>query len=172
MGLGAVTAVANQLPVTTSLAVTSMATAALLTMFALYWTALRSTDWVLRSSVRVAGRLWPSRFGGLARSQQVLPFRGSAGIARFRVKEHFTLDAGASPMLVVSGDILDGVVRGGMRACAVVDAREVSARIHSVEYVDQIATRAQNVGLLLSLSEQELRMWKSAAIDGTVLRIV
>ena len=178
LGIGVVTAVvettANQMALGTAAAMMVSGVVRRLAALVVYWWSLQSTDWLLRTIVSGAGKLWPSRFVSLVRAQEESSgLLAPARRARFRVKEHFMLNAGAGPMLVVSGDILDGVVRGGMRACAIVERREVSARIHSVEYVDHsISNRISNVGLLLPVNELDLRLWKAAAHEGAELRRV
>jgi hypothetical protein len=171
-GGGLLYAVVSSEAVSTSLAMGAAAGGALLVPLGVYWWALQSADWVLRTGGRMLGRIWPSRFRGLAAAPG--DHVGSISrLARFKVREQFTLDVVGSPMLVISGDILEGVVRSGMRACAIVEDREISARIHSVEYVgSSISDRVSNVGLLLPVSELDLRIWQSAARNGAELRIV
>jgi hypothetical protein len=163
--------VANQ-PVSASLAIAAAAGGALLVPLGVYWWALQSADWVLRKGGRVLARIWPSRFRGLATTEPPIQVRSVRRLARFRVKEQFLVDVGSGPMLVVSGDVLEGDVRSGMRACANVDRREVSARIHSVEYVGHSISEASNVGLLLPVSELDLNLWQSAARSGAELKII
>ena len=176
LGIGVVATVvdtANQLALSTAATQMLAATMRRLAALVVYWWSLQSTDWLLRTIVSGAGKLWPSRFGALVRAQEESSgLLAPASRARFRVKDHFMLNVGAGPMLVVSGDILDGVVRGGMRACAIVERREVSARIHSVEFVDHsISNQVSNVGLLLPVNELDLRLWKAAAHEGAELKI-
>lgn len=177
LGIGMVTAIfntiANHVAVSVALALMLTATVRMLASLFVYWWSLQSIDWLLRSAVRVAGRLWPSRFAALARAQEE-----SSGLlmprsrGRFRIKEHFTFAGGAAPVLVITGDVLEGVVHDGMHACATVGARQLSARIQSVQHADSIGDRPFKVGLLLPLNEQELGTWRAAAVEGAVLRIV
>jgi hypothetical protein len=164
---------ANHVALSSALPLMLSATVRMLTSLLVYWWSLQSIDWLLRTTVRAAGRLWPSRFAALARAQEepsglLMP----RSRARFRIKEHFTFADGAAPVLVITGDVLDGVVRNGMHACATVGARHLSARIQSVQHADSIGDRPFKVGLLLPLDEQELGTWRAAAVEGAVLRIV
>ena len=175
-GIGIVTAIvnsANDVTLNTALALMLTATVGRMAALFVYWWALQSTDWLLRSTVRVGGKVWPSRFAALARAQEepsgLLVPRSRA---RFRIKEHFTFEDGATPVLVITGDVLDGVVRDGMHACATIGAKQVSARIRSVQHADSMGDRPFKVGLLLPLNEQELGTWRAAAVEGAVLRIV
>jgi len=161
----------NQAPLTSSLTLALAVTARRLVALVVYWWALQSTDWLLRSTVRVAGRLWPSRFAAAARAQESPALGVPRSLARFRIQEHFTFDGGPTPVLVITGDVLDGVVRDGMHACATVGSKQFSARIQSVQHTDSIGDRPFKVGLLLPLNEQDLRTWRAAAVEGSVLRI-
>jgi hypothetical protein len=175
LGIGIVTTIfnaANDVTLSTALTLLLTTTVSRVAVLFVYWWALQSTDWLLRSTVRVAGKLWPARFAALARAQEE-----SSGLllprsrARFRINEHFTFEDGATPVLVITGDVLDGVVRDGMHACATVGAKQVSARIQSVQHADSIGDRPFKVGLLLPLNEQELGTWRAAAVEGAVIRI-
>lgn len=146
-------------------------TAWLLGGVVVYWWVLQSTDWLLRAGVRAAGWLLPSRFGALARAQESAALLTPRSRARFRVKEDFTFEDGATSVLVLSGDVIEGEVRSGMRACTTVDGREVSARIQSVESSGLIGDRPSQVGLLLPLNEAEMRVWQAAARQGSEVRI-
>jgi hypothetical protein len=146
-------------------------TAVLLAPLSVYWGALQSTDWLLHTGARWLGVIWPSRFGALARPAEP-PARTWRGAARFRVKEHFTYAEGLSTMVVLSGEIVDGSVRHGMRACAAAGSRTLTATIHSVEPADASGSGAPFVGLLLSVNESDLGTWKATAHAGTIIAIV
>jgi hypothetical protein len=87
------------------------------------------------------------------------------------VKEHFTFEDGTSSVLVLSGSIIEGDVRSGMRACTTINARELSARIQSVESSGVIGDQPSLVGLLLPLNAAEMHVWQAAARAGSVVRI-
>jgi hypothetical protein len=176
LGIGMVTVIfnttANHVALGSASALMLSATVRMLAALFVYWWSLQSIDWLLRTTVRVAGRLWPARFAAMARAQEepsglLMP----RSRARFRIKEHFTFDDGATPVLVLSGSIIEGDVRSGMRACTTVDAREVWARIQSVESSGSIGDTPSLVGLLLPLSEAEMRVWQAATRHGSVVRI-
>ena len=173
LGIGAlvVAAVANQSASGLTLKLAMTATAWLLAGVIVYWWVLQSTDWLLRAAVRAAGWLLPARFGALARAQESATLLAPRSRARFRVKEHFTFDDGATSVLVLSGSVIEGDVRSGMRACTTVNARELSARIQSVESSGLIGDRPSQVGLLLALNEADMRVWQAAAHEGRVVRI-
>jgi hypothetical protein len=155
--------------VTVGLAIT--ATVWRLAGLVVYWWVLQSTDWLLRAGVRAAGWLLPARFGALARAQESATLLASRSRARFQVQEHFTFEDGATSVLVLSGSVIEGDVRSGMRACTTVNARELSARIQSVESSGWIGDRPSRVGLLLPLNQVEMRVWQAAAREGSVVRI-
>ena len=146
-------------------------TAILLVPLGVYWCALQCTDWLLGTGARWLGVIWPSRFGALARPAEP-PARAWRGAARFRVKEHFTYAEGLSTMVVLSGEIVDGSVRHGMRACAAAGSRTLTATIRSVEPADFSGYGAPFVGLLLSVNESDLGTWKATARAGTIIGIV
>ena len=173
IGIGATvfTAVTNPPASGLTLSLATTATLWLLAGVVVYWWVLQSTDWLLRAGVRAAGWLLPARFGALARAQESGTFLMSRSRARFRVKEHFTFEDGATSVLVLSGSVIEGDVRSGMRACTTVNARELSARIQSVESSGLIGDRPSQVGLLLPLNEAEMRVWQAAAREGSVVRI-
>src|SRR5688572_22305165 len=65
LGIGMVTAIfntiANHVALSVALALMLTATVRMLASLFVYWWSLQSIDWLLRTTVRVAGRLWPSR---------------------------------------------------------------------------------------------------------------
>jgi len=174
LGFGAtvIAAVTNQSASGLTLRLAMTATAWLLAGVVVYWWVLQSTDWLLRAGLRAAGWLLPARFGALARAQESATLFMPRSRARFRVNEHFTFEDGATSVLVLSGSVIEGDVRSGMRACTTVNARELSARIQSVEMSGLIGDRPSQVGLLLPVNELDLRMWKAAAFEGAELKIV
>ncbi len=171
IGAAVLAVLTNQSAAGLALGLAVTATAWLLAGVIVYWWVLQSTDWLLRSVVRAAGRLLPSRFGALARAQESAMLLAPRSRARFQVKEHFTFEDGATSVLVLSGSVIEGEVRSGMRACTTVDARELSARIQSVESSGLIGDRPSQVGLLLPLNETEMHVWQAAAREGSVVRI-
>lgn len=171
LGAGAVAVLTNQPVLVPALGVALTATAWLLAGVVVYWWVLQSTDWLLRAGVRAAGWLLPSRFGALARAQESGIFLVPRSRARFRVKEHFTFEDGATSVLVLSGSVIEGEVRSGMRVCTTVNARELSARIQSVESSGLIGDQPSQVGLLLPLNDAEMRVWQAAARHGSEVRI-
>ena len=154
-----------------SLGAAAVTTAILLVPLSVYWCALQSTDRLLDAGARRLGVIWPSRFGALARptAPSSRPWRGAA---RFRVRDHFTYAEGLSTMVVLSGEIVDGSVRHGMRACAAAGPRTLRAAIRSVEPADPSSHGVPFVGLLLSVDESDLGAWKAAARAGTIIGIV
>lgn len=142
----------------------------LLLLLLAYWSALQSTDWLLKTSARIAAKVWPGRFSYLSQPQASADTRSIRGRARFRVTEHFTFYSGQSPVLVISGNVLDGDVHAGMRARTSVGSPPLSATIQSVERTPDGG--GSKVGLLLAVSEREMDAWKSAAHEGAVLAIV
>ncbi len=152
----------------------AVTTAILLVPLSVYWCALQSTDWLLDAGARWLGVIWPSRLGALARptAPSSRPWRGAA---RFRVRDHFTYAEGLSTMVVLSGEIVDGSVRHGMRACAAAGPRTLTAAIRSVEPAEPADPSGHGVpfvGLLLSVDESDLGAWKAAARAGTIIGIV
>lgn len=171
LGAALFTALTNQPVFVPAPGVVLTTTAWLLAGVVVYFWILQSADWLLRAGVRAAGWLIPSRFGALARAQESARFLAPRSRARFRVKEHFTFEDGATSVLVLSGSVIEGEVRSGMRACTTINARELSARIQSVESSGMIGDRPSQVGLLLPLNEAEMRVWQAAAREGSVVRI-
>jgi hypothetical protein len=171
LGAAVFAALTNQPVIVPALGVALTATAWLLAGVVVYWWVLQSTDWLLRAGVRAAGRLLPSRFGALARAQESATLLAPRSRARFRVKEHFTFEDGATSVLVLSGSVIEGEVRSGMRACTTINARELSARIQSVESSGLIGDRPSQVGLLLPMNDAEMHVWQAAAREGSVVRI-
>jgi hypothetical protein len=149
----------------------AITTAVLLLPLGVYWCALQSTDWLLSTAARWLGTLWPSRFGSLARPVET-PARLRRGAARFRVREHFTYAEGLSTMVVISGEVVDGTVRHGMRACAAAGSRTLTATIQSIEPVESLRCDPPCIGLLLAVHESDLGTWKATAREGAVIGIV
>lgn len=172
LGAALFTAVTDQPVFVPAPGVVLTTTTWLLAGVVVYWWVLQSTDWLLRAGVRAAGWLLPSRFGALARAQESARLPAPRSRARFRVKEHFTFEDGATSVLVLSGSVIEGDVRSGMHACTTVDAQEVTARIQSIEYSGSTGETPSQVGLLLPLNEDELRVWQNATREGTVVRVV
>ena len=168
---GAITAVTNQPSFVFAPGRVMTAAAPQLAALVVYCWALQSADWLLRTGVRAAGWLLPARFGALARAQDSATSLVSRSRGRFRVKEHFTFEEGATSVLVLSGNVIEGDVRSGMRACTTVNARELSARIQSVESSGSIGDGPSLVGLLLPLNDAEMRIWQAATREGSVVRI-
>jgi hypothetical protein len=171
ISFGVITAVTNESSIVLALRRAMTAAAPQLAALVVYWWALQSTDWLLRTAVRAAGWLLPARFGALARAQESATLLVSRTRARFRVREHFTFEDGATSVLVLSGSVIEGDVRSGMRACTTVNARELSARIQSVESSGLIGDQPSQLGLLLPLNDADMRIWQAAAREGSVVRI-
>jgi hypothetical protein len=153
-----------------------IATASLMIPLGVYWWALQSADWLLRTGGHVASVAWPSRFAALSRTREVtLDGRTMPVTAHFRVRSHFTFGEGAGARagaFVLIGDIADGDIRNGMRVVADTPTAPLVATITSVEYVDNASERDSHVGLMLtSLSETEVDRWKAAAWDGKIVQI-
>lgn len=158
---------ASGAPLAVSLSLAIPGAGLLLLLLLIYWSALQSTDWLLTTFARTAARISPARFGHLLKQQEPHRSYNVRGGARFRVKEHFTFYSGQSPVLVISGDVLDGHVHAGMRARASVSSQPLSARIQSVERTPE--GNDSQLGLLLAVSERDMGAWKSAAHEGAVL---
>ncbi len=156
--------------------VAGIATASLVIPMTVYWWALQSADWLLRTGGHVASVVWPSRCAALSRTGEVaLDGRSMPVAALFRVHSHFTFGDGSGARagaFVLIGDIADGTIRSGMRVVADAAATPLVATITSVEYVDKVSQRESHVGLMLtSLSESEVDRWKAAASDGKIVKI-
>jgi hypothetical protein len=147
----------------------SIVTAALLIPLAAYWLVLQSADWLLRRAGHKASRLWPARFAALSEQRELtISGRPIRVAGRIHIRDHVTFVAGQNPVIVIVGDAVEGVVRGGMRVFAVRGTTALSATITSVERIDESASA---VRLIVCPNEQDLALWKSAALEGQVLQI-
>jgi len=155
----------------TSVRIASLVSAALVIPLAVYWWALQSTDWVLRTSGDFASRMSPSRFGALSTRPELMSGGRPVPVrAHFLVRDHVCFTSGSNPALVIVGDVVDGGVRGGMRVFASLNSTELSATIVSVDSVGR-GRAGSHVGLLLTLNAYEQEQWKAAAVKGQVVKI-
>ena len=92
--------------------------------------------------------------------------------ARFRVSGTFTLSSRHN--FVVVGDIVEGIVRTGMRLPLPSNAPAgCSGRIIGVEYVDSLRERVFKIGLRLAYaSADELFFWKSVPVEGADVQLL
>ena len=167
----AVVSMTSGAPLATAVRVASIASASLVVPLAVYWWALQSTDWALRTSGDFASRMSPSRFGALSTMPELISRgRPVAVRAHFLVRDHVCFTSGSDPALVIVGDVVDGGIRGGMRVFANLNSTELSATIVSVDPVDPGGS-GSHVGLLLTLNAYEQEQWKAAAVKGQVVKI-